>query len=174
MQEKTAKNFERFPERLKLLVKELFENRPYRLSKVTGIAPQSVGDYMKGKNYPGFKQLLRIIEVSSVNPEWLLLGTGSMFGTAQEAADGSNESEAYKGTDSTLDALAERVVALKRELAISRSREGKQTPVDVHLAVEAILAETPNESKETVRVALGVLFEEFDVASGAALPAQRE
>ena len=68
-----------FVERLKLIIEKNFEGKWTLLAKKANISPGSFKRYLDGTAKPGFEQLIRICEVSNVNPTWLLTGKGPML-----------------------------------------------------------------------------------------------
>ena len=68
-----------FVDRLWEIIKQRFGGKWTLLAKAAGISPGSFKRYLNQETKPSFDHLVRICEVSGVNPTWLLTGEGPMF-----------------------------------------------------------------------------------------------
>ena len=143
---------ENFPARLRELVARSFNGRYTRLARKAGIPASSIKNYLNGVNRPGFAQLVRIIEYSSVNPTWLLTGEGPMF--EEQAVESNLEQQStnvakggYLEAAKIIAALQERIEQLDSELAKFRIKRENPFGSDQVLAVWNDL---PGEKRQSV------------------------
>lgn len=122
-----------------------------KMAAALGIPQATLSGYMNREEMPKNIRANLLIELSNrgVDLRWLLTGAN---GTPQNAAGRSSGSEPYGDEGRGIDALAARIVALKRDLAISKSREGNQTPIAWDRALEIVLQGIlPEENQEAAR-----------------------
>ena len=64
-----------------------------QFAKIVGYRPSSISHILSGRNKPGFDFIQEILKkFDSINPEWLILGRGEMYRTADKVTNKNNES----------------------------------------------------------------------------------
>ncbi len=82
-----------FKDRLKKVIDYKYNGKWTILAKEAKISTGSFKRYLDGICKPGFDQILRICEVTNVNPSWLLTGEGPMFKGEEEEKSYLSEEE---------------------------------------------------------------------------------
>jgi len=74
----------------------LLENEGLTSSKfanIVGYRPSSISHILSGRNKPGFDFIREILKkFDTINPEWLILGSGEMYKTTDNVIDDNRES----------------------------------------------------------------------------------
>ena len=56
-----------------------------QFAKIIGFRPSSISHILSGRNKPGFDFIQEILKkFDNINPEWLILGRGEMYGTGDK------------------------------------------------------------------------------------------
>jgi len=64
-----------------------------QFAKIVGYRPSSISHILSGRNKPGFDFIQEILKkFENINPEWLLLGRGEIYRTADTVLDNNKES----------------------------------------------------------------------------------
>ena len=64
-----------------------------QFAKIVGYRPSSISHILSGRNKPGFDFIQEILKkFDTINPEWLILGHGEMYKTADKVIENSKKS----------------------------------------------------------------------------------
>jgi transcriptional regulator with XRE-family HTH domain len=106
-----------FAKRLTQLLNVRFKSNKAEFARAVGVAASTANPWFSGTGGPQLEQIMRIVEVGEVNPEWLLLGRGRMFyaqGAGPEPDQGQPTSELWRNL---FDAQTKHIERLERMLA---------------------------------------------------------
>ena len=63
-----------------------------QFAKIVGYRPSSISHILSGRNKPGFDFIQEILKkFNNINPEWLILGRGEMYRTADKVIENEKE-----------------------------------------------------------------------------------
>lgn len=124
------------PERLRIIRGQLGQ---VEFAKKIGSSQTGVSAYEKGQRKPDYETLIRVSQEFGVTLDWLLLGTGPMYKTSDEATKG--------GTGNTLPVFSSSEAVQSIENITSKKKEtGNTLPVPP----------LTNETQELYRKMLGL------------------
>ena len=64
-----------------------------QFANIVGYRPSSISHILSGRNKPGFDFIREILKkFDTINPEWLILGSGEMYKTTDNVIDDNRES----------------------------------------------------------------------------------
>ncbi len=68
-----------------------------QFANIVGYRPSSISHILSGRNKPGFDFIQEILKkFDTINPEWLILGRGEMYRTANKGIDNTRESTIWE------------------------------------------------------------------------------
>ncbi len=68
-----------------------------QFANIVGYRPSSISHILSGRNKPGFDFIREILKkFDTINPEWLILGRGEMYRTADKVIDNTRESTIWE------------------------------------------------------------------------------
>jgi transcriptional regulator with XRE-family HTH domain len=63
-----------------------------QFAKIVGYRPSSISHILSGRNKPGFDFIQEILKkFNNINPDWLILGRGEMYRTADKVIENEKE-----------------------------------------------------------------------------------
>ncbi|MCH7658953.1 MAG: helix-turn-helix transcriptional regulator [Bacteroidetes bacterium] len=69
-----------------------------QFAKIVGYRPSSISHILSGRNKPGFDFIQEILKkFEKINPEWLILGRGEMYRTADKIVNDDKEPAVIEG-----------------------------------------------------------------------------
>ena len=67
------------------------ELTPSKLAEILGVQPSSISHLLSGRNKPGFDFIVKFLQrFPSVDPDWLLLGKGTIFRNTHQTQSSSH------------------------------------------------------------------------------------
>ena len=96
------------------------ELTPSKLAEILGVQPSSISHLLSGRNKPGFDFIVKFLQrFPSVDPDWLLLGKGTIFRNTHQPQSSSSvdspEADLFSSAENSPKSITQMSIEKKEE-----------------------------------------------------------